>query len=225
MNRFYLLLGALALVGGGALFYASRSKPAAGLTWEGPAPAPAADGFNGYTMGSDSAPVEVVEYLDYECPACAQFTVVQMPTIREQLIVTGKVRWRVRDYPLTIHKYSRLAAHAAQCGGEQGKFWEMGDQLFTNHSWAQTGRDPSRLFRTLAEAAGLDLAKYDECMASGRYAGRIQASLEEGERVHVNGTPTFYINGRMVQGVPNSDEFKELVQQATPPTVRAARKP
>jgi len=220
MNRFYLLLGAVAVFGGGALLYASRSKPVAGLTWEGPAPVPAADGFNGYTMGSDSAPVEVVEYLDFECPACAQFAVVQMPTIREQLVATGKVRWRARDYPLSIHKYSRFAAHAAQCAGEQGKFWEMHDQLFSNHSWAQTGRDPSGLFRRLAEAAGLDLGKYDECMQSGRYAGRIQASLEEGERVHVNGTPTFYINGRMVPNVPNSDGFKELVQQAI-----AARKP
>lgn len=220
MNRFYMVLGVVAVVGGGALFFSSRAKPVAGLTWDGPAPAPAADGFNGYTMGSDSAPVEVVEYLDFECPACAQFAVVQEPTIREQLITTGKLRWRARDYPLTIHKYSRFAAHASQCAGEQDKYWAMHDQLFANHSWAQTGRDPSGLFRQLAEAAGVDLGKYDACMQSGRYAGRIQASLEEGERVRVGGTPTFFFNGQPMPGIPTSDEFKQLVDRAI-----ATRKP
>ncbi|MBI1967025.1 MAG: DsbA family protein [Gemmatimonadetes bacterium] len=216
MNRFYMLLGVVAVLGGGALFFASREKPAAGLTWGGPAPAPAADGFNGYTTGSDSAPVEVVEYLDFECPACAQFAAVQMPTIREQLIATGKVRWRSRDFPLQIHQYSRFAAHAAQCAGEQGKFWEMHDQLFfNNHSWAQTGKNPSRLFRGFAETAGADGAKYDACMKSERYAGRIQASLEEGERVGVAATPTFFVNGRPYQGRSNSDGFKALVDSLT----------
>ena len=211
MNRFYLLLGAVAVLGGGAVFLASRDKPPAGLTWTGPAPAPAADGFNGYTMGSDSARVEVVEYLDFECPACASFAILQMPTIREQLISTGKVRWRSRDFPLQIHQFSRFAAHAAQCAGEQGKFWEMHDQLFVNHAWAQTGKNPTRLFRGFAEAVGVDAAKYDECMASQRYVGRIQASLEEGERVGVGGTPTFFVNGRPYQGRDNSDAFKALV--------------
>lgn len=212
MNRFYVLLGVVAVLGGGALIFASQDKPAAGLTWTGPAPAPATDGFNGYTLGSDSAPVEIIEFLDFECPACQNFATVQMPTIRQQLIETGKVRWRTRDYPLSGHPYSRFAAHAAQCAGEQAKFWEMHDQLFLDHSWAQTGRDPSRLFRRMAGQAGLDVARYDECMASARYAGRIEASRLEGERVGVNGTPSFFVNGRLVGGgVPTSDQLKAIV--------------
>ena len=212
MNRFYALLGVVALLGGGALFFASRDKPAAGLTWSGAAPEPATDGFNGYTLGSDSAPVKIIEFLDFECPACQNFAAIQMPTIRKQLIETGKVQWRTRDYPLSIHAYSRFAAHAAQCAGEQGKFWEMHDQLFADHSWAQTGRDPSRLFRRMAGQAGLDVAHYDECMASARYAGRIEASRLEGDRVGVNGTPSFFVNGRMVGGgVPTSDQLKAIV--------------
>jgi protein-disulfide isomerase len=216
MRRFYWLLGALAVIGGGAIYLAARGGPAATLSWDGPAPAPAADGFNGYVMGSDSAPVEVIEFLDFECPACASFAVIQFPTVREQLIATGRVRWRSRDLPLPGHKYSRFAAHAAQCAGEQGKYWEMHDQLYTNHSWAQTGRDPSSLFRQLGQAVGVDLGRYDECMKSGRYAGRIEASRQEAERLGASGTPTFFVNGKLVQGntVPNSDQIKALVDGA-----------
>lgn len=217
MNRFYMLLGAVVLAGGAALWFASREKPAAGLTWTGPAPVASNDGFAGYTMGSDSAPVEVVEYLDFECPACARFAVLQLPTIREQLIATGRVRWRTRDFPLQSHRYSRFSSHAAQCAGEQGKFLEMHDQLFFNHSWAQTGKNPTRLFRGFAQAAGLDVTAYDACMASERYAGRIEASRLEGEARGVGGTPTFFVNGRPVPGIPNSDEVKALVEQAARP--------
>src|SRR5258708_7112481 len=112
-----------------------------------PLPVGAADAFHGYTLGSDSAPVEVTEYSDFECPFCASFATVQMPVIREQLISTGKLRWRFRDFPLPSHKYSRYAAMAGQCAGEQGKFWQMHDQLFNNHQWAQTGKNPRSLFR------------------------------------------------------------------------------
>ncbi|MGH7675986.1 MAG: DsbA family protein [Gemmatimonadales bacterium] len=215
MKRFYLVLGFAALAGGAWLIYEARRPPAvtpAGAT----APAPAADGFAGFTMGSDSAPVEVVEYADFECPACAQFATVQMPTVREQLITTGRVRWRFRDFPLPSHSFARYAAHAAQCAGEQGRFWDMHDQLFANHSWAQTGRDPSRLFRDLARGVGLELDRYDACMESGRYAGRIEASKQEGDLRGVNGTPTFFINGRLLTTRSwGSDVFKRAVDSLT----------
>jgi protein-disulfide isomerase len=212
MKRFYLLLSVLGVAGAAAIWYAASAKPTSG--GPGPAavsPVPAADGFSGFTMGSDSAPVEVVEYADFECPACAQFAAVQMPTIREQLIQTGKVRWRHRDFPLPSHRYSRYAAHAAHCAGEQGRFWEMHDQLFFNHSWAQTGRDPKRLFRSFAEAVGVDLRAYGACMESERHAGRIEASRLEGEQRNVSGTPSFFINGRPYTRGWSSDAFKAAV--------------
>lgn len=212
MKRFYALVGVVALAGGVFLVYAAReSAPRAPVG--APPPPPAADGFRGFALGSDTAPVEVVEYSDFECPFCAQFAVVQMPTIREQLIQAGKVRWRYRDFPLPSHAYSRHASHAAHCAGEQGRFWEMHDQLFFNHSWAQTGRDPSRLFRDMARAAGLNVDAYDTCMESQRFAGRIEASRLEGERLGVQGTPTFFVNGRrLTVGSYTSDAFKALAE-------------
>jgi len=213
MNRFYLMLGVLTLALGAMLVYLLRSNP--------PAPrsathAPATvvdDGFRGNTFGSDSARVEIVEYVDFECPICASFAVVQMPTIKEQLIATGRVRWRFRDFPLSIHTYSRYAAHAAQCAGEQGKFLEMQDQLVYNRSWALTGKNPTGLFRDLAKAAGADVARYDACMASGRFASRIEFSVQEGLQRNVNGTPTFFVNGTELRSsrLPTSDDFKRLV--------------
>jgi len=210
MKGFYLLLVGVAVIGGGVLWYGSQQRAPAPAP-NGPLPVAAADGFRGYTMGSDSAAIEITEYSDFECPFCASFATVQMPVIREQLIATGKVRWRYRDFPLPTHAYSRYAALAAQCAGEQGKFWEMHDQLFTNHQWAQTGKNPRGLFRDFARSIGLDLDKYDACMDGQRYAGRIQASVQEGEARGVKGTPSFYVNGRQYQGRSASDDFKALV--------------
>jgi len=126
------------------------------------------------------------------------------------------VRWRYRDFPLPNHRYSRFAAHAAQCAGAQGRFFEMHDQLFQNHQWAQTGKDPSRLFRDFAKAAGVDVTAYDQCMEAGRYAQRIEFSRQEGEQILVDGTPTFYLNGKKLnfRRLPTSDDFKAVVDSA-----------
>ncbi len=215
MKRFYLALALAAVAGGGWLIYQAGRPPAAGPTGA-VVPLPASDGFAGFTMGSDSAPVEIVEYADFECPACAQFATVQMPTVREQLVATGRVRWRFRDFPLPNHAFARYASHAAHCAGEQDRFWEMHDQLFHNHSWAQTGRDPSRLFRELARSVGIDLDRYDACMKSARHAGRIEASKQEGDARGVNGTPTFFVNGRLLTTRSwGSDVFKSVVDSIT----------
>ena len=215
MKGFYVLLAVVFLAGGGWLVYSANHKSTAEPSSTAPVPAAAADGFRGFTLGSDAAPIEVTEYSDFECPFCASFATVQMPVIREQLIATGKLRWRFRDFPLPSHKYSRYGALAAQCAGEQGKFWEMHDQLFTNHQWAQTGKNPRSLFRDFARAIGLDLDKYDACMDGQRYAARLDASVQEGEALGVRGTPSFFVNGRPYTGRGTSDDFKALVDSLT----------
>lgn len=213
MNRFYVVVGVVAVVLAGAVFALLKTGGGAPAAAAGPPPTVIDDGFRGYSLGSGDAPVEITEYLDFECPVCASFATIQMPTIKEQLINTGRVRWRYRDFPLPMHKYSRFSAHAAQCAGAQGRFFEMHDQLFYHHQWAQTGKDPSRLFRDLAKAAGVDLAAYDACMEAGRYAARIEFSRQEGDQLLVDGTPTFFANGKKLifRRVPTSDDFKAVV--------------
>ncbi|HEX9292666.1 MAG TPA: thioredoxin domain-containing protein [Gemmatimonadales bacterium] len=213
MNRFYAMVAILAVVLGIAVFALLRTGGTAPAAAAGAPPTVVDDGFRGYTLGQGTAPVEITEYLDFECPVCASFATIQMPTIKEQLINTGRVRWRYRDYPLPIHKYSRFAAHAAQCAGTQGRFFEMHDQLFIHHQWAQTGKDPSDLFRGFAQAAGADLKAYDACMEAGRYAQRVEFSRQEGDQMLVDGTPTFFANGKKLdfRRLPGSDDFKVIV--------------
>ena len=178
-------------------------------------------GFRGYLLGADSAPVEVTEYADYQCPACQDFETVQFPDIRTRLIATGQVRWRYRDFPLDQHQFGRLAAHAAACADAQGKFWEMHERIYAGQvAWSRRGGDANGAFRHMAEGAGLNLAAYDTCMSSGRFAGRIQASRLEGERLGVNSTPTFLIGGRLYPGRLTYDGLKALVDSVKS---RAAR--
>lgn len=228
MNRFYVILAVVAVVLGVTVLALLRTGGGASAAAAGPPPTVADDGFRGYTLGQGNARVEITEYVDFECPVCASFATIQMPTIKDQLINTGKVRWRFRDYPLPIHRYSRFAAHAAQCAGAQGRYFEMQDQLFTHHQWAQTGKDPSSLFRSLAQSAGVDLNAYDTCMQAGKFAQRIEYSRQEGDSLRVDGTPTFFVNGKKLEfrRLPGSDDFKGIVDSviahSPPPPKRTA---
>jgi protein-disulfide isomerase len=221
MKRFYVLLGAVAAVAAILIWKSSQPGTAGALSSTGAPPVAftAADSaFRGYVLGSDSAPVEVVEYADFECPWCGQFGVVQFPEIRQQLIATGRLRWRFRDFPLPIHQWSRLASHTVACADEQGKVWEAIDVVFARSSaWAQMGRNPTGLFRDLMRGIGLDMGKYDACMSTQRYAGRIELSRLEGLARNVGGTPTFFANGVELdtRRYSNSDAFKALVDSLT----------
>jgi protein-disulfide isomerase len=218
MKRFYAILVGVALLGLGALgFLLSRPRVAsipANVTIQ---PSDTA-GFRGYLKGSESAPVEITEYADYQCPFCQTFATLQMPPIEERLIKTGKVRWRYRDFPLQQHEFARLAAHSAACADEQGKYWEQHDRIYQGQGEWAGARDAGDHFRNYARAVGLDVARYDECMESGRYAGRIQASYEEGVKAGVGSTPTLLVGNRLYQGRIDSDAIRRLVDSLAPAT-------
>lgn len=217
VSRFYLLLGAVALAGIAVLVY--QVKKPKGVSIPANVTVLAADtaGFRGYLLGADSAQVEVSEYADYQCPACQSFETIQFPAVREQLIATGKVRWRYRDFPLQMHGNSRVAAHAAACGEEQGKYWELHSAIYDRQpEWAES-RNAASLLSRLAGSLGLDRGRFDACMSSAKYAGRIQASLEEGNRLGVGSTPTFLIAGRLYPGAFSSDSLRALIQRVQPP--------
>ena len=210
VNRFYLLLGAVALIGVGALAWLASGGGSTGIPANVTIQPSDTAGFRGYVLGNADAPVEIVEYADYECPACQQFEVVQFPAVRRQLIDAGKVRWVYRDFPLEMHRFARLAAHAAACADEQGKFWEMHNRIYQGHSdWASRG-NAAPAFRDYAGEIGLDVDQYGECMDSAKFAGRIQASLEEGVAVGVGSTPSFLIGGRIYPGAISSDQIRRL---------------
>jgi len=217
VNRFYLLLGAIALAGIAALVYQVRKPKGVSIPANVTVLAADTAGFRGYVVGSDSAAVEVSEYADYQCPACQSFETIQFPAVREQLIVTGKVRWRYRDFPLDMHPNSRVAAHSAACAADQGKYWEMHAAIYDRQmEWADS-RNAASLLSQLAGTLGMDRDAFDACMSSAKYAGRIQASLQEGTQLGVGSTPTFLIGGRLYAGAMSSDSLRAVIARAQPP--------
>jgi len=219
MRNFYLVLGAAAIVGAGILVYMVRRPAEVGIPANVVVTPADTAGFAGYVIGSPSAPVEVMEYSDYQCPYCQGFALIQFPTVKERLIDGGQVRWRYRDFPLEQHPAARTAAHSTACADDQGRYWEQHHAVFEGQAEWSEARNAAKEFRSYAERLGLDMKAYDDCMQSAKYAGRIQASVESGVRLGVNSTPTFFVNGRPATPAAASyDRLKALVDSLSAPT-------
>jgi protein-disulfide isomerase len=199
LTPFYVGLGVLAIAGAAFIVRSSGSRQPP-LTAETTAPLVA--GPRGVTMGSDSAPVEVMEFADFECPWCGQFAQVQMPDVRQRLVNTGKVRWRFVNYPLSGHTKSPYAHLAAACANEQGRFWEMAELIYANQEDWVSSSDPLKRLAEYATRAGIDRARYDSCVKERRAWGRVVADKALGDSLGVggSGTPTFFIDGRQWPG-------------------------
>jgi protein-disulfide isomerase len=220
MNRFYAILAGVAVLGLGVLGYLLAKPATVSIPANVTVKASDTAGFHGYVKGSDSAPVEITEFADYQCPFCQTFATLQMPTIEQRLIDTGRLRWRYRDFPLQQHTFSRVAAHSAACADEQGKYWAQHQRIYEGQAEWATAADAAGIFRRYAKESGLDLTRYDGCMAAGKYAGRIQASYEEGVRLGVSSTPTLLVGGRLYQGRFDSDAIARLVDSLAPHAAR-----
>jgi protein-disulfide isomerase len=216
MKRFYAVFGAVAVIGLGALAYLTTRPQTVSIPANVTVQPSDTSGFRGYLKGSPDAPVEITEFADYQCPFCQTFATLQMPTIEERLINTGRLRWRYRDFPLQQHSFSRLAAHSAACADEQGKYWEQHRRIYEGQTEWATARDAAPILRRYAQAGGLDLGRYDACMKAGKYAGRIQASLDEGVQLGVNSTPTLLVGNKLYRGRFDSDAITKLVDSLAP---------
>lgn len=215
LKPFYIGLGLIA-VGGAAAIWLARARGSEAVSVPvGPVPVAAAD-FEGYPLGADSAPVEIIEYSSFECGWCARFALLTMPDVRRRLVDQGKVRWVFRDFPVSGSALANLAHHAAACAAEQDLFWPMHDRIFFNQGrWARDSR-PERLFREYARLVGVELDAYESCMSEGRYAARIEATKRAGMALGVNSTPTFVINGTMRSGFRTYDDFRRLLEEIVP---------
>jgi protein-disulfide isomerase len=216
VKRFYAIFAVLALVGLGVLAYLLLKPGTVSIPANVTVQASDTSGFRGYLKGSPDAPVEITEFADYQCPFCQTFATLQMPTIEDRLIKSGRVRWRYRDFPLQQHPFARLAAHSAACADEQGKYWDQHQRIYEGQSAWAAARDAGPMFRNYAQAAGLDLSRYDDCMKAGKYAGRIQASYNEGVQLGVSSTPTLLVSGRLYRGRFDSDAITKLVDSLAP---------
>ena len=156
-------------------------------------------------LGPSNAPIELVEFSDFQCPFCYR----AHPTIKQVLNTYGsKVRFVYRNYPLPNHPNARPAAEAAQCANEQGQFWAYHDRLFAD----QTKLDDADL-KASAAALGMDAGRFNACFDTHKYKARVDADMQAGNEAGVNGTPAFFINGRMLSGAQPYDEFKKVIDE------------
>ena len=208
---FWVGVGLIVVIGIGVLGWQANKPKTVASRVDPSLPALKAEG---HVIGSASAPVEVIEFADFECPGCGQFATITEPDVRTRLVNAGRIRVRFMDFPLPMHKNTWDASFAAGCAGEQGKFWEMHDQVFANQDkWnGEATSSPKKPLAALAEGLGIDMAKYKSCVDSEKPKAAIQATLAEGERRGVNQTPTFVIGSVMVPGAIPYDKFKELVE-------------
>ncbi len=154
--------------------------------------------------GGKSAPVTIIEFSDYECPFCKRAE----PTVQQVLKTYGdKVRFVYRDYPLPFHKDALPASEAAHCAAAQGKFWPYHDKLMASQDVGQEKLDQ------FAGEVGLDKAKFDECVKDKKFSADIERDQKDGQKVGVNGTPTFFINGRMLDGAQPFEKFQEVIDE------------
>lgn len=170
----------------------------------------------GYTMGKADAPVKVIEFADFECPACAQFFTLTEPDVRTRLIETGQISYTFMDFPLPMHPNTWPASNAAACANEQGKFWEYHDILFQmQDQWnGFATRRPGGKFKEFAEQLGLDVGKWEACYDEQRYNLNIKAHEQEAVKRGAGQTPTFIIGSRRVPGSIAFDKFKAYVDTA-----------
>lgn len=213
---FYSVL-ALLVVGGGVALWMARGGGGSSDAGTQPAPVSAAeaDPSAGVMMGPEDAPVTVVEFADYQCPHCARFHGFAGKLIKKEFVKgKGIARWIHFDFPLGNFPNSLPAAVAARCAGNQGSFWAMHDWLLANQSqWGQED-DPTGLFVDRAESMGLDAGAFEACVEERRPMEEIQASRAYGKKVGVNATPSIFVNGKKLPGVPSYETLAKMIRQA-----------
>jgi protein-disulfide isomerase len=156
--------------------------------------------------GSEKAPVTIVKFEDFECPFCKTV----QPTLAAILKkYDGKVRLVHKDLPLEqIHPQAQLAAEAARCAGEQGRFWDYHDALYVN-----VPKLGAAELKSYAKQVGLNATLFEQCLASGRYKAAVQKDLAEGAQLGLTGTPSFFINGREISGALPVESFAAIIDE------------
>jgi protein-disulfide isomerase len=171
-------------------------------------------------MGDPNAPVKIVEYSDFQCPYCGQFTTQTEQKIIDAYIATGKVYFEYRSFGGFIGPESGRTAEAAYCAGDQEKFWEMHDIIFANQKGENQGDFADKYLVALAKKLGLDMNAFNTCFDGGKYAQKVTQDGVDGAQAGIKATPSFVVNGVLVEGAlpfdsPNQpNDFKRTIEAA-----------
>ena len=164
-------------------------------------------------LGSPDASITIIVFSDFECPFCKRFFDDALKDIMTNYIDTGKVKYVLRDFPLSgIHPNAEIAAEAANCANDQEKYWEFHDLLFENQEDWVSGNATVE-FKKYISLLGLNEEQFDLCLESGKYVDEILKDMQDGFDAGVQGTPTFYINGVKVVGAQVYSIFKQVIDE------------
>jgi protein-disulfide isomerase len=164
------------------------------------------------SKGSPKAPVTVYEMSDFQCPYCRQFALETFPRLEQDYIRAGKVRWVFINFPLTsVHPHASAAAELALCAGRQQAFWRVHDLLFAHQeSWAPL-KEAGPFFVSLADSARLSKPALLTCLESPDTRNSVQADAEGAARSGATSTPTFYIEGGLLEGALPLSVFRQVL--------------
>ncbi len=214
-NRRLLLWGSIILGLAAAVFIimklASAPSTPAPTTDQTLAPVESID----WTTGNASAAATLIEYSDFQCPACKAYEPM-VQQINSEL--KDKVRFVYRYFPLRqIHKNADISSQAAEAAGKQGKFWEMHKMLFDKQSDWENSKIAEETFAGYASELGLNVEQFKKDLISDETKKRIQRDVDSGTAALVDSTPTFFLNGKKLDNPRSYDAFKELIEKTTNP--------
>ena len=200
-NRFYWMIGGLAVVGLLIVGYqvgvrGMGQAAAAPVTVEGlDDPEVLLELAQGMVLGDPAAPITIYEFGDYQCPACGMFAAQVKPLVEQAYVVDGKAKFVFYDFPLVaIHPNAFLAARASRCAADQDLYWEYHKKLFDEQaSWANNG-SPVGLMVNYSGAVGADEGEFEACLRSDRHADVVTAQMALGEQLGVSGTPSVMVS-------------------------------
>ncbi len=170
-------------------------------------------------VGDPNAPVTIIEYSDFQCPFCGKFARETEPRILQDYVVPGKVRLVYRTFGNWIGPESLLAAEAAYCAGDQGKFWDFHDILFYNQHGENRGAFTRPRIEKMAQMLKLDMQKFNACLDSHKYQQQAMQDLKDGQAAGVKGTPSFFViapdgSQQFIEGALPYARFKEAIDAA-----------
>jgi protein-disulfide isomerase len=164
------------------------------------------------SKGSPKAAVTVYEMSDFQCPYCRQFAVETFPQLERDYIRTGKVRWVFINFPLTsVHQHASAAAQLGVCAAEQQDFWKVHDLLFKyQETWAPL-KEVGPFFVSLGDSVGLSKPELLSCLQSDQTLNSVRADADGAARSGATSTPTFYIEGGLLEGAQPVEVFREVL--------------
>ncbi|MCB0101800.1 MAG: DsbA family protein [Anaerolineales bacterium] len=173
-------------------------------------------------VGDPNAPIKILEYSDFQCPYCRIFYENTEAQLIEQYVDTGVVYFEYKSVGGFIGPESRDAAETAYCAGDQGMFWEMHDAIFANQTGENVGAYSTRRLEALADAIGLDMGEYNDCISTGKYADLVEQDATDATAAGIQATPSFLVlyevNGetqtRVIQGAQGIDVFTQEIEAA-----------